>query len=598
MPLDEYLVKIDTGNTITERITKENFLDVSGSTYSGNTFAFVGGSRLPIIIDSNYAAVIASEKGSITNCDWAAIMGAQLAGNGQFPSMTGSDGSFMFGVFRASTMTNSLRSMIGANQDGSMSNCINGVILGTSSGQMSDQQGSAIIGGSEHIIQGAGFDYNTIIAGNSNEINKNSRSAILSSYDSTLTAVQSGPVEGNAIITSKDVLIQASDYSNYNTIIGSSASNLYLDSVGNGSGNTHNLMVSSDDSQLLAEENDKHNSFIGTLSCEIQTNEGTNSFGNTILGSSTSKIETQPTQSGISGTTIQSSISSNISGNTSYSTIRASRNSFIGHSTTTVSYHNLIDHSNASYINKSSSSAGNQNAIILSDNSFIQTTSGDNNLILNSTSAQLTGTTDHRTNSIMTSPGAWMFLTTGDRNHIFGGNNHTMSGTSMTDNFLIGGTTQELSGGTGSLVIGGTNSDFTGATHSIALGLSGRTLAMENRTTYTERLTALRNWATATYDNGSGSTFTVNWDNGGFQKITLTGDTDITFTNMRDGANLRLIVTNGGTHSITGVTASGYTILCEGSSIPNITNNGTDMCILEIFGTDIFIRHFSDFGTP
>jgi hypothetical protein len=45
-------------------------------------------------------------------------------------------------------------------------------------------------------------------------------------------------------------------------------------------------------------------------------------------------------------------------------------------------------------------------------------------------------------------------------------------------------------------------------------------------------------------------------------------------------------------------TASGFTILCEGGSVPNITNNGVDLCVLEVMGTDILVRHFAGFAAP
>jgi hypothetical protein len=78
----------------------------------------------------------------------------------------------------------------------------------------------------------------------------------------------------------------------------------------------------------------------------------------------------------------------------------------------------------------------------------------------------------------------------------------------------------------------------------------------------------------------------------------MTGDTSLTFTNVKSGGQYRLQIVNGGTHSITATTASGFTILCEGGAVPNITNNGVDLCILEGMGTDILVRHFADFSAP
>jgi hypothetical protein len=142
-----------------------------------------------------------------------------------------------------------------------------------------------------------------------------------------------------------------------------------------------------------------------------------------------------------------------------------------------------------------------------------------------------------------------------------------------------------------------TGSTISGRTQAVMIGTINRT-ANDDNTTYTENQRSFGQIYNGYYDNGPGSSFTIDWNRGNSQKITITGDTGLTFTNSKDGAQYRLQVVNAGTHDITGVTASGYSILCEGAAIPNITNNGIDLCVLEVMGEDILVRHFANFATP
>ena len=138
-------------------------------------------------------------------------------------------------------------------------------------------------------------------------------------------------------------------------------------------------------------------------------------------------------------------------------------------------------------------------------------------------------------------------------------------------------------------------STISGRTKAVMIGTTNRTADSDN-TTYTENQRSFGQIYNGYYDNGPGSSFTIDWNRGNSQKITITGDTSLTFTNNKDGAQYRLQVVNAGTHDITGVTASGYSILCEGAAIPNITNNGVDLCVLEVMGEDILVRHFANFA--
>jgi hypothetical protein len=166
---------------------------------------------------------------------------------------------------------------------------------------------------------------------------------------------------------------------------------------------------------------------------------------------------------------------------------------------------------------------------------------------------------------------------------------------------LIGGSGNTLSDVNNTTILNCFNINLSGVsnTHFIGVnGYTGTTADTSNDTTYTQNHASLGQSYNGYYDNGSGSTFTIDWNNGNSQKVFMTGDTSLTFTNVNSGGQYTLQVVNGGTHSITAATASGFTILCEGGSIPNITNNGVDLCILEGMGTDLLVRHFAGFAAP
>jgi hypothetical protein len=93
---------------------------------------------------------------------------------------------------------------------------------------------------------------------------------------------------------------------------------------------------------------------------------------------------------------------------------------------------------------------------------------------------------------------------------------------------------------------------------------------------------------------GSGTTFNINWNDGGSVELTLTGNSTCTLSNVRDGGIYRVKVTTTGTQSLT-PTASGYTFVYQGGGF-TFTPNGTDLCILHVFGTQIMVTHFADFS--
>ena len=180
------------------------------------------------------------------------------------------------------------------------------------------------------------------------------------------------------------------------------------------------------------------------------------------------------------------------------------------------------------------------------------------------------------------------------------GNNNTQTQGTATHSTILGGRLNSItSTGTHNTIVGGQNNLLSGTTSGTTLiGLIGFTSPTENDTTYVDNLKVVGQHADTYFNNLSGDTFTIDWNEGNKQKVYMTGNTTLTLTNVREGATYKLAVENGGSFDITSVSASGYTILCEGGSIPNITNSGKDLCILEVMGTDIYVRHFAGFAAP
>jgi len=132
---------------------------------------------------------------------------------------------------------------------------------------------------------------------------------------------------------------------------------------------------------------------------------------------------------------------------------------------------------------------------------------------------------------------------------------------------------------------------------SAMIAASGRTTQYD-QTLHTDNLYSFGQVSNGYYDNGTGSTFTLDFNLGNFQELSMNANTDLTLSNLRNGSTYKLKVNNTGTYAVTGVTATGYTILCEGGSYPTFTNNGVDLCVVEVFDTNITVRHYADFSTP
>jgi hypothetical protein len=109
---------------------------------------------------------------------------------------------------------------------------------------------------------------------------------------------------------------------------------------------------------------------------------------------------------------------------------------------------------------------------------------------------------------------------------LIGGEGHTISSTGYYNTILNG------SGNT----ISGTTSGAT------MLSCSGR-IADADNTTYVENLRVFGQAKYGNYNNGNtASTYTINWDNGNIQKITLTGATSFSANSITDGTTYILKV--------------------------------------------------------
>ena len=113
-------------------------------------------------------------------------------------------------------------------------------------------------------------------------------------------------------------------------------------------------------------------------------------------------------------------------------------------------------------------------------------------------------------------------------------------------------------------------------------------------TLHTDQLNSFGQISQGVQSKGSGDTFSIDWNLGGIAEMTLTGNSTCSFSNVRNGATYMVYITTTGTQTIT-PSASGYTFKYEGGGF-TLTTNGTDLCVLDVVGTNIYVRHFADFS--
>lgn len=166
--------------------------------------------------------------------------------------------------------------------------------------------------------------------------------------------------------------------------------------------------------------------------------------------------------------------------------------------------------------------------------------------------------------------------------------------TPTTGDTIINSISSTISGATLSAILQSNNCAIpTGSTRTIMIGTSGRTSDLSN-TTFVENIHYYRSPSTNVPTTITGTSFTVNLDNGAKQSLYLTGHSTIDFTNVRNGQSFILKTTTDGGHTISW-TSTGYTFKWKGAS-SNPSNNKTDLWRFEVFDTQIFGELIADFS--
>ena len=145
--------------------------------------------------------------------------------------------------------------------------------------------------------------------------------------------------------------------------------------------------------------------------------------------------------------------------------------------------------------------------------------------------------------------------------------------------------------------INSSGSTISAGDNQVGIGLFNRTPSVEN-TTSVENIHYFRRISTEVQSMVTGTIFTgttaVDWNLGGKAQITITGASNVEFTNVRDGASFLLKTTTNGGHSITW-SSTGYTFKWKGGdSTPS--NNKTDLWRFDVFGTEIYGEKIADFS--
>ena len=144
-----------------------------------------------------------------------------------------------------------------------------------------------------------------------------------------------------------------------------------------------------------------------------------------------------------------------------------------------------------------------------------------------------------------------------------------------------------------SQILGGESNTISGKTRVVMVGCSGRTASADN-TTYTENHASFGQSYQGYFDNGSGSTFTIDWNNGNTQKMSFTGAGGITCNNTQTGAHYRMVINNPNGYTPTSFTATGRTIKFNGGSF--VVYSGESICELFITNNSVFVNQLGLFS--
>jgi len=116
--------------------------------------------------------------------------------------------------------------------------------------------------------------------------------------------------------------------------------------------------------------------------------------------------------------------------------------------------------------------------------------------------------------------------------------------------------------------------------------LNSYTNANINDCTYVDNLQILRTPSTLVQSEVSGTSVTVNLNNGGFSQLYISANTTVDITNVRDGQSFSIKTRTNGNYTTTW-TATGYTFQFEGGN-NQPGNTVTDIFDFQVFGTVIY----------
>lgn len=177
---------------------------------------------------------------------------------------------------------------------------------------------------------------------------------------------------------------------------------------------------------------------------------------------------------------------------------------------------------------------------------------------------------------------------------IIGGENNVISGDSATlesyeNSIISSSSSQILSTGSYNSIIDGVSSIIPDPLEKVVMvGTVGRT-AENNQTTYTENLKTFGQYYSNTFLE-TGSTITLDMNNGNIQHIEVNADLDLTLNNVKNGARYTIITTTTGNYTITSKTASGFTFKVD-AGFDNLGNSANHVLQLFVVNNVIYGIH-------
>ncbi len=180
----------------------------------------------------------------------------------------------------------------------------------------------------------------------------------------------------------------------------------------------------------------------------------------------------------------------------------------------------------------------------------------------------------------------------GKHNHISNSYNSTITNSVVNDtntqwfNKIDSSSASTITLSKKSQILGGESNTILNKENVVMVGTSGRT-ANADYTTFVENLHIFRTPSERVQPLTSGTTFTMDLDNGAKGQFVLTGASTINITNVRDGASFMIKTQTTAGHNITWTATGGYTFLFDdGGSQPG--NTSVDIFNFDVFGSVIY----------